>query len=169
MRSHRIVSITTTDGATLGVLQERYPGRSYGVQFHTTFTEATADLALRITNGATLRLLLILPHHLSYEAFKRLNQTAVGSQLGIDNSTVSRGMNELHSLGVVERKGKGPVTEWRLSSDYGWCGNVDSFHQHRRQNRRGTPGTPPLGQPSIAAEGILWKAVAAQTSSTIPS
>ena len=154
MLASQVVSIKTADGTSHPVTETRHPSRSYGVQFHTVFTEATAQLARHIKHGSTLRLLLILPEHLTYSEFRRLNQEAVAQELAMDNSTISRAMAELHSLGVVERKGKGPVTEWMLSSDYGWRGNVDQFHEHRRKTKR----APPKGAARprlIAAEDIL--------------
>ena len=61
MQGSRIVSLRTADGLEHPVSETRHPGRSYGMQFHTTFTENTAQLARKLKNGTTVRLLLILP------------------------------------------------------------------------------------------------------------
>ncbi len=128
--------------------------------FHTSFTRPTAELASKVQSPVALRLLLLLPDVLSYTDWRRLDQVQTGARLNVTNSAISRAMKELHALGVVERKGKGPVTLWRLSSDYGWRGDVDSFHAHQRQRGKPAPAKPGAG-PLIAAEGILWKVMTA--------
>ncbi len=135
-------------GQRVAVSEPRPPGRSYGRMFHTTFSEATAELAKRLTSGATLRVMLVLPQHLNYETFKRLDQSSLAGELGMTQASVSRALTELHEQGVVERKGAGPVTEWRLSSDYGWRGSVDGFHAFQRQKARQAPQVinPPAEQ-----------------------
>jgi hypothetical protein len=81
----------------------------------------------------------------------------VARELGTDRSTVTRGMQELHALGVVERRGKKTSTEWRLSPDYGWKGDVDSYDRATAEGRR--PKFPPP-EVLVAAERELWKLLA---------
>jgi DNA-binding HxlR family transcriptional regulator len=101
--------------------------------FRTVFDDAMRQLAVTITNGTTWRVLAVLPEHLSYEVFRRLDQRQLGAKLGMRDNSVSRALKELHEAGVVERRGAGPVTEWRLTPDYGWRGDVASYHRTQRQ------------------------------------
>ena len=158
MQASRVISLRTADGTDHPVTETRHPTRSYGVQFHTVFTTATADLARKVKHASTIRLFIILPEHLSYTDWRRLNQEAIGRELDLDNSSISRALAELLSLGVIERKGRGPVTEWRLSSDYGWRGTVDQFHEHRR----GKAPKRPTGPMSIDAEGRTGKQITSE-------
>jgi DNA-binding transcriptional ArsR family regulator len=142
MRPAKIKSLTTTAGETIAVLSERHPGRSYGMQFHTTFTQEATKIAKLATGAATLRLFIVLPDHLSYTAYRRLDQTKIGAELDMNHSTVSRALKELTELGVVERRGSGPVVEWKLSPDYGWRGHVDAFHVEQRKRGKRSPAGP---------------------------
>lgn len=170
MRGEQVVSIRTADGTDHAVIQEREPRRAYGMSFHTVFTNQVAALAFKITSAPALRLLLILPEHLSYTDFRRLNQCQVAAQLNVSQSAISKAMTELHTAGVVERQGKGTATEWRLSLDYGWRGTVDGYHAEKgKRPSRATKRGPLL----VVAEGILWNFEHSQhhagTSSTRPS
>jgi hypothetical protein len=108
--------------------------------FHTTFDDAAEALAGRITSGTTWRVWAILPKHLSYTVFRRLDQVTIAAHLKVDQTSISRALRELHQLGAIERKGKGPVTEWKLSPDFGWRGDVDSYHAEQRQRGAGKAG-----------------------------
>lgn len=110
----------------------RQPGGSYGVQFSTTFIAEQAKLAQGISSGPTLRVMLLLPTLLDYVQWRRLDQVKLGTTLGINQGTVSKALKELLRIGYVEKNGTGPTTEWRLSSNYGWKGSVDSYHQFQR-------------------------------------
>lgn len=155
MRAERVVSITTADGQRHTVSQTRHPSRSYGRMFHTVFDDALEAIAARVRNGSTLRLFLLLPRLLSFTDWRRLNQVAVAEKLGCNDSSISRAMAELLALGAVEKRGTGAHIEWRLSPDWGWRGDVDSYHAAQRQRGRLAPAAPPPR--TIAAEGILWK------------
>jgi hypothetical protein len=140
MRHSAVVSITTEDGTRHAVSEERHPARSYGKMFHTTFDEAAAQIAHQITKGVTLRVYLVLPNHLSYTQFKRLDQRKLGALLKTDDSSISRALAELRKLGVVEKRGSGAHIEWKLSSDYGWRGDVASYHADQRKKGAKAPG-----------------------------
>ncbi len=122
---------------------------------HTVFDDAVAKIAETVTNGAALRLFLILPQHLSYTVFRRLDQRQIGQRLGMDDSTVSRAMGQLLEIGAVERKGRGPVTEWKLSPDFGWRGDVNSYHKEQRKRGKPAPRSH-IGPSPNVAEDILW-------------
>jgi hypothetical protein len=157
MTRHRITSATTEDGERIVVYGQRDAARKYGMAFHTTFTDQAAQIAREVSSGATLRLFIVLPQMLSYTAFKRLDQVKLGAELSMNHSTISRSLKELVALGVVERQGKGPMVEWRLSPNFGWRGNVESFHAERA--KRGEQPAPKGEQPPpIIAEYIFPKA-----------
>ncbi len=156
MRAIRIASIVTDDGIKSAVVTQRTPARSYGMQFHTTFTHEAAKIARTITSGATLRLFIVLPEHLDYVTFRRLDQVKIGAELGMGQSSISRSLKELVEAGVVERRGKGPLVEWRLSPDYGWRGDVESFHAEQGKRRK-KPGALTGSPAPIVAEGRLSK------------
>jgi hypothetical protein len=142
LRKSPVVSLTTADGQRIPINHQRHPSRSYGRMFHTTFDDAAEALADKITSGTTWRVWAILPKHLSYTVFRRLDQVTIGAKLGVDHTSIGRALRELHQLGAIERKGKGPVTEWKLSPDFGWRGDVDSYHAEQRQRDAGK--TSPL-------------------------
>ena len=156
MKAERVVSITTESGERIPVSHQRHPSRSYGMSFHTAFDEPVARIAETITTAAALRVFLILPQFLSYTVFRHVNRETIAKRLSLDGSAVSRALIQLHKLGAIERRGKGPVTEWKLSPDFGWRGDVDSFHAEQRKRGSRAPGKP-AGGPTVVAEGILWK------------
>lgn len=127
------------------------------MSFHTVFTEATANLARRVKHASTLRLFIVLPEDPSYTDWRRIAQDQLAKELDTTQASISRALAELLTLEVIERKGRGPVTEWRLSSDYGWRGTVDQFHEHRRARQQPKPHSRPASPVPIAAEGRLWK------------
>lgn len=137
MTVHTIASLTTTAGEAIAVIEERHPSRSYGRMFRTVFDDTAEELATRLKLGASLRLLLILPRYLSYTEWRRLAQQELAQRLGIEQPTVSRALAELNEIGYIERRGKGPSIEWKLTPEYGWRGDVASYHAERR--RRGKP------------------------------
>jgi hypothetical protein len=51
---------------------------------------------------------------------------------------------QLLELGIVEREGRGPVTRWRLSSDWGWNGSADQWHALRAGRLRGKKPPQPV-------------------------
>jgi hypothetical protein len=159
LRKSPIVTLTTADGERIPINQERHPARSYGRMFHTQFDDAAKELAQKLTSAVALRLWLILPGHLSFTVFRRLDQRQIGQEIGANDSSVSRALKQLHELGAIERKGRGPVTEWKLSPDFGWRGDVASYHaeQRRRGGSKVKPVTPPPSTP--VAECILWKTI----------
>ena len=143
MRPTQIARIVTADGVASAVVSERTPARSYGMQFHTAFTEEQAKIAKTVKNGSTLRLFLVLPEHLDYVLFRRLDQRKLAADLDMTQPSISRALAELLAIGVVERQGSGPVVEWRLSPTFGWRGTVDQFHAEKR--RRAAQKPAPAG------------------------
>lgn len=153
MRLEKVVSIQTADGQSHLVTSERHPSRSYGAQFMIVFTETMATVASRTQSGTTLRVLLLLPEHLNFTDFRPLNQRSLAAQLQVGSGSISRAMTDLLEMGVVERQGRGPVTQWRLSTDWGWNGTADQFHAFRAGRLKNK--VPPGGRLKVAEE-ILW-------------
>jgi DNA-binding IclR family transcriptional regulator len=120
------------------------------------FDEARQEIIDQLRNGATLRVFLALPDHLSWTEFRPLNQSQLATRLKITGASVSRAMKDLLNRGIVERIGAGPVMQWKLSLKWGWRGNAAAYHaamretgeQHRTLKK---PERPALN----AAEDIL--------------
>lgn len=68
-----------------------------------------------------------LPDYLTWTEFRALPRKVLAEDLGISGVSVSTALRQLHQLGVIDRQGKGPVTQWRLSLETGWRGNVASY------------------------------------------
>jgi DNA-binding transcriptional MocR family regulator len=150
----RVTHLVTADGETHPVTEPRERGRAYNMNFTTTFTDPVADLATKLKSAVALKLVMILPKLLSYQHWRRLDQVTVGAQIGADNSTISRAMRELEEQGFLERRGRGPVIEWRLTEYFGWKGTVEAFHDHKTD--RAKQKAEMRGTASNVAEGILW-------------
>ena len=76
--------------------------------------------------------------------------------------SVSEALKELHQIGAIDRRGKGPVTEWMLSPDWGWNGKAGAWKGNQRARGRDPASRVQMPtrqgfEPSIAAEEILWK------------
>lgn len=157
MAVSKIISIVTVAGERVPVTEQRTPRRSFGRMFQVSFLDEAAKLAVKVRSAATFKVLLILPRHLSYMQYRRLDQRKLGAELGLDAASVSRAMKELHSFGVVDRRGTGPVTEWKLTPEFGWYGDVASYHATRRA--RALLGTPANSEatPAVVAEDIFQK------------
>ena len=157
MRHHRIVSLRTEAGETVPVSEQRHPATSYGRPFMTQFLDIIPTVARAIDSAVELKVLLTLPLHLSWTEFRRLDQAKLAKAVNAGQSSVSKAMVHLHELGIVERQGRGPVTLWKLSDEWGWKGSVDQDHASRRKGGKPAPSgqAAPL---SIAAEGISRKA-----------
>lgn len=131
--SRAVVALLHEDGSRTTVREARPPGRSYGRQFVIVFERGLEELARRLHSAGALRLLLILPSRLSWEAWRRLDQRETAAALGTDQGTVSRALRELVEADAIERRGKGPYVEWRLSAGWGWRGNAASYQAARRK------------------------------------
>ena len=145
-------------GQRFHISEERGPSRSYGKRFHIVFDEAWRDL-VSIRNASTLRVFMALPDHLSWTEFRPLPREQLAKLLEIDGASVSRALTDLHNRGMIERRGKGPVTQWKLSLNWGWKGNAAAYHAAMRDNdaHRIAAGKSPRPGHLIAAEDILWK------------
>lgn len=138
-RRQTVAHLVTDEGEIVDVVQDRPPGRSFGRRFVVLFEDTLRRLASSLTNATTWRVLARLPDHLEWEAWRRLPQRMLAQELRMSVGAVSEAMNQLVELGVVERRGRGPVTEWRLTTELGWRGNVESFHAERRRRGAGAP------------------------------
>lgn len=118
-------------------------------------TAALRALARRIRTATALRLFMALPDILDWKEWRMLNQADLGEELGIAQSHISTALRELLAVGVIERQGKGPRQEWRLSLDIGWRGNVAAFQaeaikQGRTDLIKGRKAEGPMSQKEYA-------------------
>lgn len=130
--------------------------------FTVQFEEAAAFIAKNANQPVTLRLFLMLPRYLSYQDWRFLDQPAVAAELKTSRPSITRGMQELHALGVLERRGTKVRTEWRLSPDFGWRGTVEGYDAAAERRRIFDIAAPPHA-PSIVAEGISGQTGAPST------
>lgn len=121
------------------ILQERRPKQTFEQgRFHVVFEAPLKDRALRIKSITAFRMLVVLPDHLTWNEFRLLRQEDLAEELNTRQSVVSRTLKELRLLGFVERKAAGPMTQWRLSMDWGWRGNPASYHRAKRERAKAT-------------------------------
>jgi len=120
--------------------------------FTISFDQAGVHLAKQVRTLSAMKLFHVLPTHLSYHEFRDLDQCTVAAELGTTQASISRGMAELADLGVVEKRRHSRNIEWRLSPDYGWKGDVESYD--KADDRRKVFPRAPAGGSSIVAEGI---------------
>ncbi len=122
------------------------------------FYEELARMTAGVTSAPTLRVLLALPSLLDFESWRRLDQRKLAAELGIAQPSVSRALADLLARRIVEKQGGGPLTEWRLSLEWGWRGNVETWHAARAARQGRKPPAKPRPA-AVVAEGILWKHV----------
>jgi hypothetical protein len=141
------------DDGTLYVLHECVPqaGR-YPEDFHVMF-DSSRRMLLQIKNASTLHVFLALPDYLNWTEFRQLNQTDLAEELGITQASVSRAMAELHTMGVVLRKGKKAATLWKLTTKFWWKGTVGQFNRTNAGNAtRDIPPPPPKAAECIGGK-----------------
>jgi hypothetical protein len=159
----RVTSFGLADGTSVRVINEVEPITSYGRHFMTVFTEEMAHIARTLKHGSTLRVLLLLPLHLSFTEFRKMNQRNIAEELEMSLGGVSEAMKQLTHVGALERQGSGPVTTWKLSPDWGWNGRAGAWMGTQRKRGR-NPRAPvqlqtrPGFTAPIAAEDIERKA-----------
>ncbi len=107
------------------------PGASYPEGWVIVW-DSTRAIRRRIRSAATLHVLDALPDHLSFTEWRKLHQIRLATELGIAQGSVSKAMQELHDLALVERRGSGAHVEWRMSLTAGWRGNATSYNAARR-------------------------------------
>lgn len=153
-RAAPIVALMDQHGELHRVQQQRTPGTTYGARFMIVFDEARQQIVTKAKSFATLKVWMILPDHLDWIVWRRLPQKELAAKLSISIGSINAAMAELLAIGAVEKRGAGPVIEWRLSLDWGWRGTPDQYHAARKA--RIAQEVKTSAQPSVA-EGILWK------------
>ena len=126
----------------------------YPWPFCTMSTPAIRELARRIRTATALRLFLTLPDILDWQEWRMLNQATLGEELGIAQSHISTALRELLAIGIIERRGKGPRQEWKLSLDIGFRGNTAQFSAEALRQGKTFPKHPKDGRLNVA-ESIL--------------
>jgi hypothetical protein len=127
----RLTSLVSDDGRRYVAREEKAPEQRYGRQFMIFFTEVLASAAAQL-GGNEFRVLGVLPKYLSCKDFRHVRRETLAADLGLDGSVVSRALVRLAEAGYVERKGKGPMTQWRLSVDLAWQGSASAYHREKR-------------------------------------
>jgi hypothetical protein len=112
--------------------------------FTVTFNDASEHLAKQVRTLSAMKVFHLLPRYLSFQEWRRLDQCQVATELKTTQGAISKGLAELLSLKVVEKRRNGPAIEWRLSPDYGWRGDADSYDAAGAEGRRiiFPPGCP---------------------------
>lgn len=121
------------------------------------FDEAREMVAEARLSAATHDVLQLLPSYLDWKEWRTLPTPEIAKRIRRDGSAISRAMKDLQRLGLVEKQGKGPTVKWRLSTLWGWRGDVDSFNAANGRGRAAEARERAQKPQSIAAEYILWK------------
>jgi len=122
-----------TDEGELIAIQEKQSAQGFDRKFVTMFDETMELLAKTITNGATLRVLLMLPPRLDNITWRELGQQALADELGLSRRVVGQALADLHQLGILDRKGQGPMLRWRLTPRLSWRGRAEKYRQAVRE------------------------------------
>jgi hypothetical protein len=130
----RCAVLTDPEGREYELRERRTPARGFGGErWCIVFDEARREVYKQLRTASTLRVFLALPDYLSWTEYKPLRRETLAEVLEIDGAGVSRALHELHERGVLERRGKGPVTTWRLSLKWGWRGSAGSYRKAARE------------------------------------
>jgi len=127
----RLVGLVADDGRRYVAREEKGPEQRYGKRFVISFVDDWAEAAACLS-GTEFRVLGRLPKHLSYKDFRPLPREMLAAELNVSGAAVSTALVRLCKAGYIERKGKGPVTQWRLSIDLGWQGSAPVYHKAKR-------------------------------------
>jgi DNA-binding transcriptional ArsR family regulator len=131
----RLRRLTDPDGRHYLVREETPARPNFGVSFFIMFMDVL-DEASNLT-GTQLRVLVRLPRHLDFKAFKALPREKLAAELSLSGSAVSNSLVALQQAGMIERKGSGPVTQWRLALKLGWRGSAPAYHKAKRERAEG--------------------------------
>jgi hypothetical protein len=150
-RAGTLIDVDTGQGFVVKV--EAGPGASYGKRWCIMFDDARQQIINQLNSLPTVRVFLALPDYLSWTEFRPLNQSKLAERLKVGAASVSRAMKDLHGRGIVERLGRGPVMQWKLSLNWGWRGNAAAYHAAVREaeTHRLQAGQRPSGTPMYAA------------------
>jgi hypothetical protein len=119
-------------------------------RFHTVFEGPLEEKLDGINTASAFKVFFKLPKLLTWTEFRQLNQVALAAELHIDDASVSRALRDLLNRGIIERQGRGPASTWKLSIDWGWRGNVETFHHYKAHGV-----LPGRAKNANAAEDIL--------------
>lgn len=128
----RLTNLVADDGRRYVAREEKAPEQRYGRQFMIFFTEVLANAAAQL-GGNEFRVLGRLPRYLSCKEFRPVRRETLAADLNLAGSVVSTALVRLCEAGYVERKGKGPTTQWRLSVELAWQGSAPAYHRERRK------------------------------------
>ncbi len=156
-RTVRTAILTDDLGRRYHMRAEVPPGCGYPEGWMITW-DSTRQIRRKIRSVATLHVLDALPDYLSWTEWRRLPQQQLAASLDLGQASISRALTELLGLQLIERRGNGPVTEWRLSLSAGWRGGAPAYHAARRTRGMEQLDDPPPPPAAAVAEGRLCKA-----------
>jgi len=141
------------------------PKKGTDRMFTITFMDAAEHLAKEVRTLSALRLFHVLPRLLSHQEWRRLDQRAVAAELKTTQGVISTALAELLALGVVEKRGKANLIEWRLSPDYTWKGSTEEYWKATDEGRRKL--FPPGGPTTL--EGRIRDIMETTSGETLPN
>lgn len=131
----RLRRLTDPEGRHYLISEDRGANPGYGGAFVIFFLSAL-DEASRLT-GTQLRVLVRLPKHLDFKTFKALPREKLAKEMNLGGPAVSAALIALQQAGLIERQGRGPVTQWRLALKLGWKGSAPAYHKAKRERAEG--------------------------------
>ncbi len=145
-------TIVDADGVVQGEFRKAQAKGSYGQQFR-----------ILLESGRRLLMdprLLVVDHRLfwhcepqlAFVEWRALNQAALAVDFGVAQSSVSRGLDRLAAVGLLEREpGTKRAARWRLNPDHTHRGGVGAFYVHKRLRKQG--GGDPAPQRALPFGG----------------
>jgi DNA-binding MarR family transcriptional regulator len=128
--------LSDPDGRQYRLSETVERSRSFGKVFNVVFSEELARISAQLRQGASVRVLITLPSRLNWTDYRPLPQDELAKHLDLNPASVSRALADLHRNKLIERKGRGPLTTWKLSPSWGWRGNPASYHAAIREQQQ---------------------------------
>jgi hypothetical protein len=118
------------------------------------FDDARQKIANELRDASTIRVFLAQPEYLSWTEFRPLSRELLAERLEMSGASVSRALTDLHNCDIIARKGRGPVTQWKLSLKWGWRGGAAAYHAAVRdaEGARLATSEPPCPQHLLSAQ-----------------
>ena len=152
MARSRIV-LAAPNGELWQGMTEHRKSESFGRQFMVVFPDVLAQVASdRTAPNNTVAVLVMLWSRLSPDRWGLISQREVAEAMGVSDASVSRAMSALVAHGLIEKRGAGPRTEWRLVPEAGWKGGAGAYQKAIRERGRAAAAKSPA--PTIQAEGV---------------
>lgn len=131
-------AVDQTTGRVFQLLEERKPG-AYDDGFTLLFSRGADRLASADMTGTDFQLMFRLvagDHKLAWDSWREVNQRDLAAAMGTSQATVSRSLERLRTVGVLERENRGGykrAARWRLSIEFFWRGSTGQYWQQRKK------------------------------------